>query len=95
MPKPAAIDPRSDATLLAYTDGALPAGVPGRDLSGNDLARIARVWALTASGGQPVDPAGPDMLAAVREALLASGSFVPSPPGSPDQTPAEPAVPEA
>lgn len=76
------IDPRSDATLLAYTGGPLAAGVPGRDLSGNDLARIARVWALTASGGQPVEPAGSAELSAVADALVGSGAFalIDSPP---------------
>ena len=75
MPKPPTIDVRSDAILLTYTGGPLGLGVPARDLSGNDIARIARVQALSASGGAPVDPATDAQLAALLDALVASGSF--------------------
>ena len=79
MPKPnqpvAAIDPRSDVILLTYSGGPLGLGVPARDLHGGDLARIARVRALSASGGAPVDPATDAQLAALLDELVASGSF--------------------
>ena len=73
-----AIDPGSDTVLLTFADGPLGTAVPGRDLHGGDLARIARVRALTASGGEPVEPPTQEQLAALYLELVASGTFTPA-----------------
>ena len=91
----ASIDPGSDAILLAYRDGPVGYGVPARDLHGNDLARIVRVRALSASDGQPVEPATAEQLTALYEELLASGTFSASvaPPAELEADPASPTAP--
>lgn len=91
MPKPAEIDLTSPDLVLTYVGGRTPRNVPARDLSVNDVGRIAYRQALQETnrtrshlippGGsrQPVlRPAQPDTtaVAAVLDELIASGVFV-------------------
>ncbi len=91
-PEPA-VDPRSPDVVLHYTGGPIFGLAPARDLNGSDLARIARIEALMASGGMPVEPATPDELAALVARLEASGAFsrTPAPELDAPEAPAEPA----
>lgn len=99
-PAPAGIDPRSDATVLAYAGGPVPRDVPTRDLSANDLGRIAHTRAIAAAFevrpvlvppgetlAPPEWPARPDhaALAALADELVAGGSFVRVPADPPEK----------
>lgn len=72
------VDPRSDTIVLRYVgDGRPISGVPARDLSEHDLARLAHRRALAAIAGdvgRPVDPTDPG-----------AGVFVRPDPAEPDQ----------
>lgn len=77
QPAPRAFDPRSAAPTLAYTGGpdGFPAlrGVPARDLSDADLARIAYEEAEI----RPASPLGvtDSDLAALRDRLVGTGLY--------------------
>ena len=61
---PATYDPTSARVILSYVgDGRSISGVPARDLSENDVCRLAYERALAAVAqdvGRPVDPENPD-----------------------------------
>jgi hypothetical protein len=83
----APIDPRSETIVLEYVDGRTARYVPARDLSGNDLARIAYRRAtdkarasrrvLVAPGAQRVKPSRP-ALATPRELKVLAAELVSS-----------------
>ncbi len=89
MPKPTpAFDPRSDRLVLRYVgDGRPLSDVPTRDLTENDLCRIAYQRSLASAATRP-DPRTPDQaaVAAVRDELLARGQFVAAVPAEPAPT---------
>lgn len=92
---PGEVDVRSADPLLFYTgdgDGRpFVTGVPARDLSGNDLARVA--WVRSdRSEENPVRLASPDdvdqeTLAALRDELIATGIYTTTAPAAPADEP--------
>lgn len=78
MPKSVAptFDPRSAAPTLFHVGGLIP-GVPDRDLSGSDLARLAFLRCDRESRPSlPTDIPNAD-IAALADELVASGIYTP------------------
>lgn len=73
-PETRAFDPRSAAPTLTYSGSGAIAGIPARDLSDADLARVA--W--EASDPRPATVLDvPDAdIAAARDHLIATGIYV-------------------
>ena len=84
------IDLRSADPVLFYAGGPLPPGVPARDLSGNDLGRIAYVRAqqvaIESESYQQPGQASQGALTAIADELVALGTFTraPAPPAEPE-----------
>lgn len=76
--KPRGIDPRSTKPILSYREerGAVP-GVPARDLTGTDLARIAykRRLVTDAVRSRPEPLSTPTAAAKIADELVATGSY--------------------
>lgn len=81
-PAPRAFDPRSAAPTLAYRGPGALDGIPARDLSGADLARIAWVRRGAERDGSPIDVTA-DEVAAVLADLVASGLYAAEPAAPP------------
>ena len=84
----------SDEPVVYFVGAAAGADVPGRHLNMADLARVHRIKALQASGGEPVAPATADELHVIAEQLVATGGFSRTAPAEEPPTPTEaPAAP--
>lgn len=95
-PDPVEIDPAGEDTVVTYVGPAVVAGIPARDLHGNDLARALYVRAHRATDWDKRDadgngpalpkPATQAQLAALVDELVESGAYSRDVPRGTDET---------
>lgn len=94
---PEGIDPRGDDVVLVYAGAGFVEGVPTRDLSGSDLARVAYIRRLRAARDEdaprPAINAGEGDVSELVGELVATGIWSLAAAAPPTSRPTEPASP--